>query len=129
MKNLFCVVIGGQLEDTFKVQVEDYQDIEDVKILIEERGKSALEGVKAANLILYCVSVGNAEELKEAFRRISQGEKARLIGFQTVAEVFPLPAAQRIHVIVERPGKLLSGASVFPYPLYYTRICPCTSGN
>lgn len=67
MKNLFCVVIGGQLEDTFKVQVEDRQDIEDVKILIEERGKSALAGVKGANLILYCVSVGNAKELKEAF--------------------------------------------------------------
>jgi hypothetical protein len=107
MPKLFCLLQGQPRVEAFPVNIENGDTIGDLKRLVKEELRPALDDVVVSGLEVYKVSIpkGGFETLGEESRQINQGENTALDPTDIVGDVFSQLAAKSIYAIIKASGK------------------------
>jgi hypothetical protein len=115
MFTLFCLVHGDPVENAFAIDIERSKTISHLRELIKEKKAPEFDSVVADKLILWSVSISvDDTTMLEELVLENNKEKGvqKLLPLRKISKVFPSkPADEHIHIIVERPPRMLH---VFP---------------
>ena len=117
MVTLFCFLDGSSLDlpfsididEAFSVDIDEGRFIDHLKDEVKKKLSPALDNIVAAKLSLYRVSVPGEDndELRRVIECIDS-KQDKLNVFDRVGDIFPSPAAEHIHVIIQPPSMLPS---------------------
>jgi Crinkler effector protein N-terminal domain len=101
---LYCLLKDQPLHNCFEVEVCRDQEVGDLRELVKETNKPALDRINAITIELYKVSIPSNDNtaLQEAYNQLENQEP--LDPMDTIGEVFPSPIKRHIHLIVKIPG-------------------------
>lgn len=100
---------GEAPNQSFPIDIAIDKTVGHLKVLVKDQSKQALMGVDAARLAVYRLP-GPVRSTAELQRAISALDLVadELHPWDTIARVFPSPAAESIHALIRTPGKLPS---------------------
>ncbi|KAI9463169.1 hypothetical protein HD554DRAFT_2287753 [Boletus coccyginus] len=98
--SLYCLIVGDDPSQMFKVQIARTADVYDLKEAIKQKKAILFRDVDANYLGLYMVSV--AEPYDENLRKVILSRGERLQGDDELSELFPEPPPKHhIHIILD----------------------------
>ncbi|KAL1919137.1 uncharacterized protein VTP21DRAFT_2519 [Calcarisporiella thermophila] len=129
---LNCVLYeqGDKLSDSFSVEVNGSNTVEDLKEKIMAKAKERFKNLDSLSIQLWKVDYSQ-RELKQIIGDFRKIEKCELFATDDISEVFPEPPRKKnIHIIIEMPSVRSMGSrklgiiEAFPNGLPYERPKP-----